>query len=396
MINNLSVFLLFATSFLLGCNHAFSFVSSNHHRQHQSRVTLRLSSTSTFGPAIQDAQSTHDLLSISLWLPTDDNLLPHIRSQHIHHEKRQRWAAQWLTRFMELHPSGEDASIFDEKAFVRTVLAVAMPYDDTTPPTRKETQAIRQSLVALHTLLRTNSKKGVATFCVDHKMIAGIQMLIQRAEQMALTIPLQEAVEVRWAARGLMASHHSLKNLALPQLEQRVARLPFDILPCGVTDLQSVSAWQQDIPFQFDTIITRTGTNVPERRGTAWVAQEGIGALAYSGKLMAPHPLPASVASVMRQVEQAMGRTDDSFFDCALCNWYPYGESACKFHTDPEHGAFIEYYGAVSSLRHLLLCVASHTVFRYNVGSSDLCCGSGRCSAVCLSSDSNILGRLGS
>ncbi|GAX22132.1 hypothetical protein FisN_6Hu381 [Fistulifera solaris] len=155
-------------------------------------------------------------------------------------------------------------------------------------------------------------------------------MLIERAEQTAATIPLQEAIEVRWAVRGLMASHPCLQNLAVPQLEQRVSRLPFDILPCGVSDLQSVSAWQQDIPFQFDTIITRTGANVQERRGTAWVAEEGIGALAYSGKLMAPHPLPTSVTNVMRQVEHAMFRTESPFFDCALCNWYPYGESACN------------------------------------------------------------------
>jgi len=31
------------------------------------------------------------------------------------------------------------------------------------------------------------------------------------------------------------------------------------------------------------------------------------------------------------------------YFDCALCNpHYPNEESACKFHTDPEHGSFWE------------------------------------------------------
>ena len=30
------------------------------------------------------------------------------------------------------------------------------------------------------------------------------------------------------------------------------------------------------------------------------------------------------------------------YFDCALCNFYPDEESACKFHTDPEHGSFWE------------------------------------------------------
>jgi hypothetical protein len=42
------------------------------------------------------------------------------------------------------------------------------------------------------------------------------------------------------------------------------------------------------IPFAKDTIITRTGSAVVERRGTAWIAADGIGALAYSGKLIRP------------------------------------------------------------------------------------------------------------
>ena len=27
------------------------------------------------------------------------------------------------------------------------------------------------------------------------------------------------------------------------------------------------------------------------------------------------------------------------FYDCCLINWYPDGESACKWHADPEHGS---------------------------------------------------------
>ena len=36
-------------------------------------------------------------------------------------------------------------------------------------------------------------------------------------------------------------------------------------------------------------------------------------------------------------------------FDCALCNHYPNQESACKFHTDPEHGSFWERMTCVVS-----------------------------------------------
>ena len=152
----------------------------------------------------------------------------------------------------------------------------------------------------------------------------------------------------------------------------------------------------QSIPFNFDTLTTRTGDSVIERRGTAWLAEEGIGALAYSGKLMRPAEVPEVVREIMRDMEQwciekgetqpssqmlnllaGNSPTDDAssnslvefkwdtsnsalpydelgqflepehqqnsdglstFFDCALCNHYPDGDSACKFHTDPEHG----------------------------------------------------------
>mmetsp|Transcript_20026 Transcript_20026/g.26593 ORF Transcript_20026/g.26593 Transcript_20026/m.26593 type:complete len:201 (+) Transcript_20026:1-603(+) len=70
-------------------------------------------------------------------------------------------------------------------------------------------------------------------------------------------------------------------------------------------------------------------------------------------------PLPIEVVDVMLAVEKEckdlLGLDDMSittsndeyedeqqrptFFDCALCNYYPDGEAACKFHTDPEHGS---------------------------------------------------------
>jgi len=139
----------------------------------------------------------------------------------------------------------------------------------------------------------------------------------------------------------------------LPTLDKRVENLPFDILP-GCIDWQQllpnnnpVKTLIQEIPFQFDTIVTRNGASVKERRGTAWIAEPEIGALAYSGKLMPPRPISPLVRQVMTQVEQHVlldGTITISspFFDCALCNHYPDGDSACKFHTDPEHGSHWE------------------------------------------------------
>jgi hypothetical protein len=139
------------------------------------------------------------------------------------------------------------------------------------------------------------------------------------------------------------------------------------------------------IPFNFDTIKTRNGSIVQERRGTAWVvSDDDIGSLAYSGKLMNPNPIPPIVTSAMQQVEHAIfshkqwqdstllsqhedGRNHHRendivsmrdqlcyeetgrYFDCVLCNHYPNDDAACKFHTDPEHGTYWERLTCVVS-----------------------------------------------
>ena len=39
----------------------------------------------------------------------------------------------------------------------------------------------------------------------------------------------------------------------------------------------------------------------------------------------------------------------DHFFDCLLCNHYPNGDAACRFHADPEHGSHWHCTSAVIS-----------------------------------------------
>ena len=41
------------------------------------------------------------------------------------------------------------------------------------------------------------------------------------------------------------------------------------------------------------------------------MTEEGVGALAYSGKLMRPSPLPPTVRSVMREVERSLAHFDE-------------------------------------------------------------------------------------
>jgi hypothetical protein len=153
-----------------------------------------------------------------------------------------------------------------------------------------------------------------------------------------------------WAIQGIQARIPTLTKPALPQtdLAKRVSQLPFAIVPQGIdwnsvvvgtdTDVNACDVLLHEIPFCNDRIVTRQGTTVKERRGTAWLAQAGIGALAYSGKLMTPQPLPEVVSQAMHHIEQQLELPLD-FFDCALCNHYADATAACKFHTDPEHGS---------------------------------------------------------
>ena len=244
----------------------------------------------------------------------------------------------------------------------RLIQAAATPTPSTTPDRLgKEADWIMASLHAIYTLVG-RYHPHLLPMDKDEDCLQGIQTLIQRALVLTPEYPLDQACRVYWAIQGLQARLNTTfvlleeeytKSNNMDILQQRVRALPFEIIPLGVDygSLLEIEPSNQDshhhhsvcqhllqeIPFSRDTIVTRHGTSVTERRGTAWVAAPGIGALAYSGKLMIPQPIPTILQSVMRKAEQRLGLAD-GFFDCALCNHYADATAACKFHTDPEHG----------------------------------------------------------
>ena len=298
------------------------------------------------GEQIQKSQTVSDLLEVAndLWLPTDPDLPSHLRLQRVHHEKRQRWSAQLLAKMGTQIVSQED---WQDERLARTILGAAIPFEDDRPS--KEGRYVKEALLGIHCILGNMSSAIFSSHVLD-----GIEQLIRRADALAMELPLPDAIEARWACRGILARlpASSLDDDTIVYLEARVERLPFDIIPKAINWDQiapgedPMDTLAENIPFSFDTITTRTGASVLERRGTAWIADEGIGALAYSGKLMSPQTISPAVRSAMDAVETAVLGNDDTFprpfFDCALCNHYPDGDSACKFHTDPEHGSHWE------------------------------------------------------
>lgn len=288
----------------------------------------------SIGQSVQLAKTEADLLAVAktFWLPTDDALAPHLIHQKVHHDKRQRWSAQLLEKI----PSISDLGSPD---VTRVILAASLPFnqDSNADTVAIEGQYILMALQGIHRVLG----KSKSTSKLSPKAVEGIMQLIDRAEALASEFELPDALSVRWACRGILKRID--ENIGIPNLDTRVRHLPFEIHPKGVSNCgEMVEKLHRVIPFQKDTIVTRTGTSVEERRATAWLAEDGIGALAYSGKLMPPKLLSPIVRDIMRDVETKLGIGDHPYFDCALCNYYPDSEAACKFHTDPEHGSMWE------------------------------------------------------
>jgi len=305
--------------------------------------TVRVS----IGEQIQQSTNIPELLQVAndFWLPTDDNLPLHLQTQRIHHEKRLRWSSQLLHKMGDRACCcrSDDVDVpWQESGFSRAILAASIPFQDDRP--EKEGRYLREALVGLHNMFGYIAPTEKTSLPDPVKQ--AILQLVKRANNLAFDISLPEAAEIRWACLGIFARSNALddnfdeKSILISQLEERVAALPFDLVPKVIDwdevfpDEPATRRLQEEIPFHFDTIVTRTGATVTERRGTAWIAEDGIGALAYSGKLMPPHEISDPIRTIMRLVEDRVIQNRNfprPFFDCVLCNHYPDGESACKF-----------------------------------------------------------------
>lgn len=100
-------------------------------------------------------------------------------------------------------------------------------------------------------------------------------------------------------------------------------KLSFELLSGIFSDCISIDDIRNEVTFKADTITTARGEKVLERRETCWMADSGVGGLAYSGKIMSPVPFSSSIAKVRDIVEEETGIR----YDCALINRYPDGET---------------------------------------------------------------------
>ena len=365
--------------------------------------------TVSLGQRVQDVKSIEDVLLVAsdFWLPTDQGLPTYYYNQAVHNDSRRRWASQLLGKLELLSSSASSSSsspdtnyflrgVLDDPRLTRLILAAALPQmndgNQSNAVNTKCNNWMLDSLMAIYAiigrastqtaiLLYSNTAATTTPGSHNHQQLVlpietaeAVQTVIEYCLLHSNEYSLEKACQILFTVKGIRTRISNLNELDqhLPeslvdseyQLSERIAGLPFDIIPLGVnwSDVARISALEDtcrqssaasrittitdllidSIPFQKDSIVTRKGTRVQERRGTAWVAEDGIGALAYSGKLMVPHsPLPTVVKTAMTQVEDRLGLHNFAplgFFDCALCNHYADKDAACKYHTDPEHG----------------------------------------------------------
>eukprot|EP00588_Corethron_pennatum_P006422 CAMPEP_0194288242 /NCGR_PEP_ID=MMETSP0169-20130528/36423_1 /TAXON_ID=218684 /ORGANISM="Corethron pennatum, Strain L29A3" /LENGTH=413 /DNA_ID=CAMNT_0039035191 /DNA_START=76 /DNA_END=1314 /DNA_ORIENTATION=- len=309
---------------------------------------VRLAAAPSLGSMVQDAPlSLPALLDLCgpkfLVLPRDPGAPKHL-TQTIHVERAARLSGLLIEKIglaaaASPHNLGGGPCPWHDPRFARTVGAAR----------GGSASDICRSISSLHVLAGRRPPRGNVP--LPSKIIDGIVDLVDAAEEIASSdneIGARFVLEARWACRGL-SRRLDIQVKDFPHLDALSSPYPFDIVPCAVdTSPLVLPELLEEVPFRSDVLTTRTGKKAAERRRTAWLAADsGVGSLAYSGKLMTPSPMAKKVREISHAAERVLSETGATtsasglgppFFDCVLCNHYPDGGAACRFHTDPEHG----------------------------------------------------------
>lgn len=258
----------------------------------------------TITQAVQESSNCIQLIQTGkrMWLPSDDNLPPHL-SQVVHHEKRIKAASQLLQRFGDLLSLNDiDMDLLwkdsDINGWKRVILASYISFNGI-ENTKNELKYVHMSLIGLHSVIGyTTTALNIKCILInDDDITEAIEGWIQKAELHAWDFTLREAIEIRWAIRGILIRINNndndstdIFNERIPNLNKRISDLPFDILPyCikwnnllqsndddNINDNDAIIQADEignnndvimktllnDISFQFDKILTRSGENV--------------------------------------------------------------------------------------------------------------------------------------
>jgi alkylated DNA repair dioxygenase AlkB len=142
--------------------------------------------------------------------------------------------------------------------------------------------------------------------------------------------------------------------------------IPFAVVPNGLTATlprqtgahhddddniyMTIPSLVAEVDFRADTIqTTATQRSVRERRYTAWQGDAGVAPFAYSGKSMERDDWTPTVLTIRNLLHESVS-AGRQYYDGCLLNYYPNGESAMRYHRDPDQGTLWDYDTAVVSI----------------------------------------------
>ena len=300
------------------------------------------------------ASSPAELLAIAeegqgggLVLPGQES--KHYETQYIHMKKRQATATNALKRLSEYmigsqsqdlrtsvisstsssscsssSSSSASSSSSSSKAFSNLVLCALTPLPEMRDDDVVNYAEALRSIGHFAPLLDYNNDNKIQFNQTDLYHL--LEALLTDITPLILPrLPITSLTAVIVALEKLFISD-KLLSLYTKRLHSSDYHIPFKLRSRLSAGRISLSQVLSEVVFQRDTFTTVKGKQVLERRGTCWMAEEGVGGLAYSGKIMAPVPLSPCIASLRDHLFHEL----NIYFDCFLVNYYPDGDCAVR------------------------------------------------------------------
>lgn len=290
----------------------------------------------------------------ALSLPGEERL--HYETQLVHQRKRQRGAASALKRLSKMligvSPAAQQrrSEVLQSDELARYVLAALHPLPQdgalgTATLTVEDFCAYSEALQSLALLHTPAALLPIEAESRGRSLEACARLEAFLVGAGGNEVPAVEVDALHWAVLRLMGTDSG-------GMAQRIAsaraglHLPFTLFPDMVRGLTSIAEVTAQVPFTQSVLVTKDGKKVAERRKTCWMAEAGVGGLAYSGKIMAPVPFAPCIAAVRDAIEAQTG----ILYDCCLINLYEDGECACAYHVDPDLGTIFSRDSVIVSI----------------------------------------------
>jgi alkylated DNA repair dioxygenase AlkB len=309
-------------------------------------IPSRVIKSISIGERIQEAKTVEEILNSASEhgeLVLDGEELYHWQTQDVHKLKNKKASVNGLKRIAKMISGHDNIKNYHrnsnfEKNLARLIKGASLIKGKTASDNVDAIRAVASIVQLMTKEERDDSSIGEA-----------FDALAEIIDEDFETLTIGERIVYDWSLRAVkkkIVSNNRKNNNN--NNNDDVNKMPFRYLTPNISDVLdgiSLEDLRREVPFKAEKLVTRDGKRVDERRQTCFVAEDGIGGLAYSGKIMAPtniNSLPL-VKSIRDALVNAIAECDTiekgAYFDCALLNLYPDGASACAWHCDPEMGS---------------------------------------------------------